>query len=133
MSNPLTLRLLPEKYAVCRLEANAPIPAWALVPGPSLVSITRTRSELSLVAPQLLVKNVEGAVFTEWRAFEVAGPLDFALVGILAGLTAPLADAQIPLFAISTFDTDYLLVREQFVTKASEVWQAEGHMVVTVQ
>jgi hypothetical protein len=109
----LTLSLLPGILAVCRLERDAPIPAWALQAGPhqSLVSVTRTSEELSIVCAQDLLPPGARAE-RGFRAFKVAGPLDFSLTGVLASLTTPLAEAGVSVFAVSTFDTDYLLVRE---------------------
>jgi hypothetical protein len=61
-----------------------------------------------------------------WRCFQVSGPLDFALTGILARLTAPLAAAGVPVFALSTFDTDYLLIRQADAAQALAAWTAAG-------
>ena len=115
----LTLSILREQLAVCRLEANAKIPAWALN-SDSLSSITRTRDELSIVC---LEANIPEGIKVEknWRAFKVEGPLDFSLTGILASLANPLAEASISIFAISTFDTDYLLVRADKFEAAAKV------------
>ena len=116
-----TLRLsaLPQSLAVCRLDPGAPLPAWVGWQDP-LVSVTRTAEELSIVCPAV---RVPGDVRAErgWRAFKVEGPLDFALTGILARLSTCLADAGISLFAVSTFDTDFLLVREAQFDAASAV------------
>lgn len=107
---PLQLRELAGRFAVARLEPNAPIPDWASAPAAPLLSITRTADELSIVAPDGVVPD-EVKAERDFIAFVVVGPLDFSLTGILARLTAALAKASIPVFAISTFDTDYLLVR----------------------
>ena len=105
----LTLILLPERFAVCRLAPDAPIPPLPL--RASLVAMTLTAEELSLVLPETATPEgvkVEGG----WRALRVAGVLDFSLTGVLASLAAPLAQAGVSIFAVSTYDTDYLLVRE---------------------
>lgn len=115
---PLTLTLLSETLAVCRLEPDDPVPSWA--DGPGFASVTRTDDELSVVCPERRVPDdvrAEGG----WRAFRVEGPLDFSMVGILASLTGPLAAAGIPVFAVSTFDTDYLLVSSADVAGAVQV------------
>ncbi len=111
----LTLSLLSNLYAICRLPAEAAPPRWA--EKGDFVSITRTPDELSVVCPQ---KNVPPNVKCErnWRCFKVAGPLDFALTGVLASLANALAAADISLFAISTFDTDYLLVKADKLEQA---------------
>ncbi|PKN56139.1 MAG: ACT domain-containing protein [Deltaproteobacteria bacterium HGW-Deltaproteobacteria-14] len=104
----LKLRVLPGRFAVCRLDAAHPIPGW-FRPGP-LAAITYTDDELSLVVPDEDVP--EGVTAARgWRAFMVLGPLEFSLTGVLASLAAPLAEAHISLFALSTFETDYILVR----------------------
>src|SRR5438093_11466986 len=106
----LTLTVLADQFAVCKLTPEAPIPAWAITGAFS--SITRTADELSIVCRQDAVP--EGAVCERgWRCLRVAGTIPFSAVGVLASLTAPLAEAGISLFAVSTFDTDYLLVKEK--------------------
>lgn len=111
----LKLNLLPEQLAVCRLLPDAPLPDW-LTSG--WQSVTRTAEELSIVCE---AQHVPESVQCEkpWRAFAVEGPLDFSEVGILARLSGALADARISLFAVSTFDTDYLLVRAADVDAAA--------------
>lgn len=123
----LPLALLPDHLAVCRLPPDAPLPAWAA--GPGFVSITRTDEELSIVVRQDRVPGDVVAV-GPWRALKVQGPLDFALTGILAALTAPLADAGISLFAIATYETDYILVRAETLEAAITALTAAGHRVV---
>jgi hypothetical protein len=120
------LRLLPGRYAVCRLEADAGVPAWVGT-GP-FVSVTRTDGELSVVCAEEFVPdgtNCENG----WRIFQVAGPLEFSLTGVLAAIAAPLADAGVSIFAISTFDTDYVLVKEESLAKAAEALGGAGHEV----
>jgi hypothetical protein len=123
----LNLSLLPETFAICRLDAGSPIPAWALA-AEGFVSITRTGDELSTVCPKALVPyNVQAS--RSWRCLRVAGPLDFTLVGVLASLASPLAAAGISIFALSTYETDYLLVREAQLPAAIEALAAAGHTV----
>lgn len=121
----LTLSVSPETFAVCRLEANATIPEW--IDHNSFFSITRTKDELSVVC---LEKDVPAQVKSEknWRMFKVEGPLDFALTGILASLAQPLADAKISIFAISTYDTDYLLVKDEKLQAAFDVLGSFCHI-----
>jgi len=120
------LSVLPIPLSVCRLEPAAAIPAWASA-GP-LVSITRTAHELSVVCESV---RVPGGTRAEhgWRALAVQGPLDFGLVGIVAGLSACLADAGVSIFVISTYDTDFVLVREDAVTRAVAALRDAGHVV----
>ena len=123
----LTLTVLPETLAICRLSVDAAVPEWAMIG--EFVSITHTADELSIVCAE---ENVPAEVKADrgWRALKVAGPLDLALTGVLAALTDPLANAQINLFAVSTFDTDYLLVKGYNLTRAGEVLRQSGHTVV---
>ncbi len=126
----LGLDLVDARLAICRLAADMPVPDWVGLDTPGPVSVTRTTDELSLVLPQ---DRVPDGVPAErgWRALAVRGPLDFTLVGILAGLTAPLARAGIPVFALSTHDTDWILVREPDLAAAVAALEAAGHRVHT--
>lgn len=119
----LTLTTLPTPLAVCRRSPNEPIPAWALLG--DFFSITRTADELSIVCPQARVP-AHAQAERGWRALKVAGPLDFALTGILAGLAGALAQAGISIFAISTYDTDYVLVKEEALEPACAALRAAG-------
>jgi hypothetical protein len=120
----LTLVPLDGTFAVCRLATDAPLPGW--VGGGPLVSITRTADELSVVCRQ---ETVPEGVRCErgWRCLRVAATLDFSLVGVLASLLGPLADAGVSVFVVSTFDTDYLLVKEPAFQQAEEVLSRAGH------
>jgi hypothetical protein len=122
----LTLSVLPEEMAVCRLAVNADIPQWAL--GSPFCSITRTADELSVVVCEGVVPD---GVQTErgWRALEVAGPLHFSMTGVLASLAAPLAEAGISIFALSTFKTDYVLVKKENLERAIETLRRSGHTI----
>jgi hypothetical protein len=118
--------LLPGRLTVARLPGTAPVPAWA--DGTGFVSITRRQGELSIVCAD---ERVPAEVRAErgWRALEVEGPIDFQVVGLLHGLTGPLAQAGISVFAVATFDTDVLLVREEALPRAVEVLRAAGVVV----
>jgi len=115
----LTLSILPDRFAVCRLDSNYPIPLWVLK-SKEFFSITRTDEELSIVCFE---DSVPYDVKAEkgWRAFKVEGPLDFSLSGILSSLINPLARKEISIFAISTYDTDYILVKEEQLAEAKDV------------
>ncbi|MEM6456401.1 MAG: ACT domain-containing protein [Acidobacteriota bacterium] len=118
----LTLTILPTDLVVCRLPPGADWPAWA-TSGP-LVSISRTADELSVVCAAADVPDDVPATMRcepDWRAFKVEGPLDFGLTGVLASLANPLAEAKISIFAISTFDTDYVLVKAVDLDAAAAV------------
>jgi len=120
-----TLSLLPGHFAVCRLSAADPVPAWA---SGLFVSITRTAAELSIVCAQEHVP-ADAKHEPDWRILEVAGPLDFSLTGILAAIATPLAAAGISIFAVSTFDTDYVLVKHASLACAADALRAAGHAV----
>src|SRR4051812_29988945 len=110
-------------YAICRLDADAPIPGWA---GGPFVSISRSGEELSIVCREEAVP--EGVrCERDWRCMRVAGTLDFALVGVLASILRPLAEAGVSVFAVSTFDTDYLLVKDSGFRQALEALRRAGH------
>jgi hypothetical protein len=127
----MKLLLLPGLFAVCRLDPDTSLPSWAMSRSSALVSITRTANELSIVCAQ---ENVIDDVRSErdWRCLMVEGPLDFSLTGVLSALLAPLADAGVSIFALSTFDTDYLLVRATQLDLAVETLSAAGHPVAGV-
>lgn len=125
-ANGLDLTVLPDALAVCRLPAGAEAPAWLV--GETFASFTRAPDETSIVCRAAVVP--EGVrVEAGWRALRVAGPLDFALTGILASLLVPLAAARVPVFALSTFDTDYLLVRDTALGDAVAALVGAGHRV----
>jgi uncharacterized protein len=124
----MTLSVLPDTYAVCRLAPTDTIPLWAL--NGDFFSITRTSDELSLVMAQSVVPiDFIREIERDWRILKVEGPLDFSLVGILASLTEPLANAKISIFAISTYDTDYILVKNNNLGVAIAVLEAAGHTI----
>ena len=125
-TQPIKLIVSDLPLAVCRLGGADPIPGWA-VQG-AFFSITRTTEELSVVCPENLVP-VDVRAETGWRALRVAGVIDFSVTGVLAGLTAPLAEAGISVFALSTYNTDYLLVKEHDLGRAIEVLRDAGHIL----
>jgi uncharacterized protein len=114
--------------AICRFPPEAAVPAWADQVVQPLVSITRTADELSVVLPQAAVPASVPAE-PGWRALSVRGPLPFHLTGILASLAAPLAAAGVPIFALSTHDTDWLLVAQDRVGDACAALDAAGHRI----
>jgi hypothetical protein len=122
----LNLSVVDGIFAVCKLSADATIPAWATAG--HFFSITRTADELSVVCRQGAVPD---GIKCErgWRCLRVAGTIPFSVVGVLASLTAPLAEAGISVFAISTFDTDYLLVKAKDLERAVDVLRRRGHTI----
>jgi len=120
------LNRYPETLAVVRLGPGTEVPKWA--ESSSLFSITATATETSIVcaARSVPTKSVHQRPFT---AFEVEGPLDFALTGVLAQLLQPLAESEISVFTLSTFDTDWILVPGDDADRAEEEWRRSGHTV----
>lgn len=123
----LNMKLLEEKYGVCRLDKYEEVPEW--VNKDDFFSITKTYDELSIVC---LEDNIPNNIKCErdWRILKVEGPLDFSLVGILAYISSVLAQNSISIFAISTYDTDYILVKNKDVDRAIEVLREDGYCVV---
>ena len=123
----LTLSVLPSEYAVCQLPADQAIPAWASAG--ELFSVTRTPEELSIVCAASSVPA--GVRHTAgWSALKLHGPFDFALTGILAGVLNPLHTAGVGIFALSTFDTDYVLVQAAQLGQAVSALRGAGHTVL---
>jgi hypothetical protein len=122
----MKLSRYPETLAVVKLGPGSELPAWA--ESSSILSVTATATETSVVCAARSVprKSVHQRPFT---AFEVEGPLDFALTGVLAGLLTPLAAAEISVFTLSTFDTDWILVPAGDADRAEEEWRRSGHEV----
>lgn len=120
------LTLLPGRFAISRLAADAPIPNWA-TQGP-FFSVTRTGDELSVVCE---LSHVPVGVQSQpgWCVFKVHGPFVLSEIGVLSALTAPLAKTRISLFAISTFDTDYLLVAAATLSAAIAALEQAGHTI----
>jgi len=123
----LDLTVLPETLAVCRLSPGAAAPHW--LDGETFASVTRTPEETSVVCRAAVVPPGVRAE-AGWRALRVAGPLDFGLTGVLASLLAPLAAAGVSVFALSTFDTDVVLVREASLEEARAALVDAGHRIV---
>lgn len=123
----LDLTLLPDDLAVCRLPAGTGLPDWAVSGG--LTSVSWTAGETSVVCSAAVVPSDVRADHG-WRAFVVAGPLDFSLTGILLSIAQPLADAGVGIFAVSTYDTDYILVKESALETALAALTACGHRVL---
>jgi len=126
-SHRLPLDVLPETLAVCRLPADTPLPAWAT--GPALfLTISRTAEELSITTAQAVVPP-DVRCERDYRALRVHGTLPPNLVGILLSIAEPLAQAGLSIFAISTYDTDYVLVKARDLPAALEALRRAGHKV----
>jgi hypothetical protein len=126
MVKGLSLRILTGRLAVCRLPPDAPLPKLAT--RANFWSVTRTEEELTIVLPEEAAPAGWQAE-RGWHCFKVLGPLDFSLTGILASLASSLAEASVPIFAISTYGTDYILVKEEKLEKAKRALVANGHTI----
>lgn len=122
----MNLELLKKRYAVCKLDNLPKLPEQET----ELYSLSLTDRELSLVCPEDLTPA--GAVKTEpgWRAFQIAGPLEFSQTGVLARLTTVLSKEKIPVFTISTYDTDIILVKDEYIAKAVFALEKEGYLFI---
>jgi len=122
----LALTVLEERLSICRLDAGAKVPTSAIKA--SFFSVTRTQDELSVVCPE---EDVPDGVSRErgWRALKLEGPLDLSMVGVLSSVAAPLTGAGTSIFAVSTFDTDHVLVRETQLDLAVGTLRENRHRV----
>jgi len=120
----LTLRVLEGLFTVHRFAADRQVPA--AVYASKFYNISRTSEELSIVCDDA-IKLDSAKAETGWSCIKVVGPLDFGLTGILAAVATPLAEAEVSIFAISTFDTDYILVKRKKLPLARRILEAAGH------
>jgi len=127
MKQTFHLQALPEQFAICKLTSESHIPGWATLG--ETWSITRSTTELSILCPQSHVPQ-EVPAERNWRALKVFGSLPFEMVGVLSSLTGTLAEAGISLFAVSTFDTDIILVRTQTFEAACLALTNSGHIII---
>ncbi|MCG8456888.1 MAG: ACT domain-containing protein, partial [Holophagales bacterium] len=120
----LRLAVLPGPYAICRMNPRARIPRW--VHHSPFYSVSRSPEELSILSLQ---EHVPNGVKCEagWRGLQVLGTLDLSLIGVLESLARPLAEADVEILTVSTFDTDYVFVREAKLEKAVRALEAAGH------
>jgi hypothetical protein len=119
----LKFRWLPGTYAIVRLAPDAPVPGWATKG--DFISITRTADELSVVSPtDSLPSDVHSP--QRWICLKLEGPFRFSQTGVLLSFIEPLSMKDVPIFAISTYDTDYVLIQEEF-RWAIDVLREAGH------
>jgi uncharacterized protein len=123
----LKFRRLDGRFAICRLSADAPVPDWSW--GRGFSSVTRTDDELSIVCAADRVPP-EVKAERSWICFKLEGPFAFSQVGILHSIIEPLAKGGVPVFAVSTFDTDYVLVKEEFASRAQALLSDAGHRMI---
>jgi hypothetical protein len=129
MSAPvsLSLKVLPDTYAVVRLDPDDALPAWFRPKG--LRTVSWTAEELSILCEETMVP-AEVSAERGWRCLMLQGPFPFELTGILLAVLAPLAEAGIGIFALSTFDTDYVLVKQTALESALDALRRSGHHII---
>lgn len=122
MGDAIRIELLAGRYGVARLAGGSHVPEWATG---EFTSMSATPDEVSVTCPEAYIP--EGTRCEKgWRVLKLIGPLDFSLVGILARISGILAENKISIFAISTFDTDYVLVKDDKVNQAVEALTDNG-------
>ncbi len=123
----LTLDLLEGNFVICRLSPSSAMPSWAYT-GP-FISITKTNDELSIITidDNRLPKDIQCE--RNWKCLKLKGPFPFNMTGILSSVLSPLANAEIPILAISTFDTDYVMIKDENLQIAIDVLKQNGHRV----
>jgi hypothetical protein len=126
-SMALTLKHLDESFTIHRLSTESDIPSQVFTA--PIYFIAKTYNEVSIVLPENIKINSD-AVEPNWQALEVVGPLDFSLTGILSRITTLLANESISIFAISTFDTDYILVKKDAISAAIKTLKLNDYNVI---
>ena len=121
----MNFTLMPHRYAICKFKDGLPLPEWVYSSG--FYSVTRTKDELSVVTvqPDSIPKDI--ICNRDWRILKIAGPLDLSLVGIISEISGTLRNKDIPVFVISTFDTDYILVKQKDLDFAISALHEKGH------
>ena len=126
----LQLVVLPDLYAVARLDPDAAVPGWAS--SGEFCSLTRTADELSVACREHLVPDGMRCE-RGWRCLRVAGTMDFSMVGVVSSLATPIAESGLGVFVVSTFDTDYLLVKDHDLERVIQALRGYGHNVIDPQ
>ena len=119
----MNLKIIPGDYSVCKLPSNSTIPMWALES--PFFTVSKTDDELSIACESRYIKDQPEAE-NNFSLIKVIGPLDFNLTGILTSLCTPLSEAKISVFVVSTFDTDYLLIKQEKIEQAQNVLIESG-------
>jgi hypothetical protein len=124
----LPYRVLAGRFAICKFPAKAAVPRWARRSA-EFLSITRTSEELSIVCPESQIPDEVHAA-TGWTCLKLQGPFPFTQTGVLTSFVAPLSANAIPIFVLATFDTDYVLIPEEFAAAAFRALSEAGHELV---
>ena len=126
----LSLSSIPDRFAVCQIDHQAKIPDWAFEGEFSFIS--RTPDELSIICPAKFVPP-DIQYVAGWRGLKIEGPFDFNEIGVLAAITAPLAQGDISLLTVSTYDTDYIFLQEAQFETAGDILEAVGHKIDAIE
>ncbi|MBP2636417.1 MAG: hypothetical protein H6Q72_2324 [Firmicutes bacterium] len=127
VKHKLTFEILPTTLGVCKLSASQVVPLWACQG--EFFSVTKTTEELSIVCSEAVIPD-EALCERGWRALKIAGILDFSLVGILSVVSEVLANVGVSIFAISTYNTDYILVRDNDLDAAVKALAGKGYTIL---
>lgn len=124
----LNLIVFEKTYSICRFENGSVLPEWVYLS--DFYSITKTKDEISVVTlqPDFIPEDI--IINSDWRVIKIEGPLDFSLVGIIADLSAILKKKKISIFTVSTYDTDYVLVKQKDLDSGVAALREEGHNVI---
>ena len=122
----MKLKILKGAYQVAKLAPNSAAPENALCG--EFFSVTRTEEELSVVCAQDMDFACESRE-PDWRILKIEGPLDFSLIGILSKISTILADDKISIFAVSTYNTDYILVKSKDLDNAVLALEKSGYEI----
>ena len=120
------LIILKDTYTIYKFKSSSKTPRW--IENSEFYSVTKTKDELSIVCKQMEVKLPAGGVVDKnWRMIKIIGPLDLSLTGIIAEISSVLAMSGIPVFTISTYHTDYFMVKEENLDKAIVALKDNGY------
>lgn len=125
----MNFTVLREKYSIFKFKNESVLPDWVF--SSDFYSITKTKDELSVIALQHDLISEDILYSNDWRIFKIAGPLDFSLVGIVADIAAIFKEKKIPIFTISTYETDYILVKQKDLNIGIKALRDNGHQIST--
>jgi hypothetical protein len=123
----LNLIVLADKYSIYKFKNESALPDW--IYSSDFYSITKTKDEISVIAIQTDSLSEDIICSKNWRIFKIAGPLDFSLVGIIADISCILKEKKISIFTISTYDTDYILVKQKDLSIGIKALKDKGHNI----
>ncbi len=125
--NSMNIVLLPDKYSIYKFENDHALPDWIF--SSDFYSITKTKEEISVVAVKT-DPDPKGIIFnSDWRILKIAGPMDLSLVGVIAEISAILRIEKVPVFIVSTYDTDYILVKQKDLNTGIKALEEKGHSI----